>query len=100
MITGTLASLQAATVHALQTPGGGELCPICKEQTRKGKRGERVLLKNEKLTVMEMTRPCEKSTSSDTILCRASGARGGAEEYLSGRRESTTDSFSSPALTG
>lgn len=52
------------------------------------------------LTVIEMTRPCEKSTSSETIRCLASGAKGGAEEYLSGRLDNTTDSFSSPVLTG
>lgn len=52
------------------------------------------------LTVMDMTRPCPKSTSSETILCRASGASGGADEYLSGLRDNTTDSFSSPVLTG
>ncbi len=29
-----------------------------------------------------MTRPWEKSTSSETMRCRASGARGAADEYL------------------
>jgi len=33
-------------------------------------------------TVSEMTRPCEKSTSSETMRCLASGAKGAADEYL------------------
>lgn len=51
-------------------------------------------------TVIEMTTPCAKSTSSETIRCLASGARGGADEYLSGRLDNTTDNLSLPALTG
>lgn len=57
-------------------------------------------LNHDALTVMDMTMPCEKSTNSETILCLASGASGAAEEYLSGRLESTTDNLSFPAVTG
>ena len=73
--------LQSAGWRPFRTPEGGPTCTI-DGWAMHGMKGTSVLVMEPEgyRTVTEMTSPCEKSTSSDTIRCRASGASGAAEE--------------------